>query len=160
MSTTIAKTIDPKTLIGSVKKLVADWDEGRKEEIIHIVGRAESVETGEGTHGPWVRFVGNFEAINALTGESTVSNKSYFPDPYEGLTYAALQNAEGGSVEVAVTISVQKEEALPTGYRYHVKSLQEIKPADDLKHLRSLMPEVKPKAIEAPKEEAPKTSKK
>jgi hypothetical protein len=155
MATNIAKTIDPKTLLGSVKKMVAPWDEGKREDVIHIVGRTDAVETGEGTHGPWVRFVGNFEAVNAITGELTVSNKCYLPDPYEGLTYSALQNADGGSVEIAVTIAVQKEEALPTGYRYHVKSLQDIKPADDLNHLRGLMPPVTPKAIEAPKEETP-----
>ena len=151
----MAKSIDAKTLVGNVKKVIADWEEGETRELFHIVGRAESIETGEGTHGPWTRFVGSFEAVNVDNGENSVSNKAYFPEPYESLTYAALKNAGGGSVEIACTISVTKVEALPTGYKYGVRSLQEIKPADDLAHLRGLLPPVKPKAIEAPKEETP-----
>ncbi len=157
--TLMAKSIDPKTLIGNVKKVISEWNEGESNDLFHIVGRAESVETGEGTHGPWVRFVGTFEAVNVDTGENTVSTKAYFPEPYESLTYAALQQAEGGSVEIACTIGATKVELLPTGYKYHVKSLQEIKPSDDLKHLRSLIPAIAPKAIEAPKEDTPAATK-
>lgn len=135
--------------------------EGERKDMFTLVGKTDSVKTGESDNGPWVRFLGQFEAVcmfnidPEVIGTHFVSGTAYLPEPYESMTFAALREADGGSVEIAVTISIEAQEASAVGYIFKVKSLRPVQLSDNLSDLRALMP-----AIDTPKLGADKPTKK
>jgi len=74
----LARQINLKTAFGSLKGL--DLSGGEKK-LARIAGVAISIEEGHGDYGRWLRFLGNFAAINADTGVVIEATKCILPGP-------------------------------------------------------------------------------
>lgn len=83
--------------------------------------------TPDGTQKPYVKFLGQFRAINLKTGEVFNSSTMILPQFIEEQLHGILSAGGAQSVEFAVEISAQgdKPGAKPsaTGYTYSVKPL-------------------------------------
>lgn len=108
-----------------------------------IYGRCTDKKVGTTDYGPFVRFLGEFEGVNADTGAVFRSGELIVPRTLEslldGAVSVATENDASGAVEFAVEIWVDKDESSITGYTYQIKPL--IKPAesDALTNLRQLV---------------------
>lgn len=98
-----------------------------------------------------LKFFGQFEVQNRITGETINASSAYFPGPAEPFIKGLLDGNEGGGVRLGfqITVMVDKSPDSPTGYKYGMKLLTNKNDANDpFKELRGQFP---PLAIEAPK---------
>lgn len=130
-------------------------------EIAKIFGSARQFAVGTTTYGDFVKFKGDFEAINMATGETFRSNSLLVPQILENMLVQALLDAGARAgktktakdaevqgdpatapVEFAVIVGVRpagsKDGAAPagTGYEFTLKPLVELRDSDPLAHLR------------------------
>jgi hypothetical protein len=97
-----------------------------------------------------LKFFGQFEVQNRITGETINASSAYFPGPAEPFIKGLLDGNEGGGVRLGfqITVMVDKSPDSPTGYKYGMKLLTNKNDANDpFKELRGQFP---PLAIEAP----------
>ena len=98
-----------------------------------------------------LKFSGQFEITNRITGETIVASSAYFPGPAEPFIKGLLDGQEGGGVRLAfqITVMVDKSPDSPTGYKYGMKLLTKKDDANDpFKELRGQFPAL---ALEAGK---------
>ncbi len=98
-----------------------------------------------------LKFGGQFEIQNRLTGETINASSAYFPGPAESFIKGLLDGNEGGGVRLGfqITVMVDKNPDSPTGYKYGMKLLTNKNDSNDpFKELRGNFP---PLAIEASK---------
>lgn len=96
-----------------------------------------------------IKFFGQFEIKNRLTGEVINAPAAFFPGPAELYIKGLLDGNEGGiRLGFQVTIMVDKSPDSITGYKFGMKLLTNRHDAGDpFKELRDAFP---PLAIEAP----------
>lgn len=150
----ISKKLSAKTIIGNVKTLVKDLNNGDTLELFTVFGQAVGTKTGSTNFGDWVSITGRFEAINSITGEVSQGYNLFLPELAQDMTVTALANA-GGNLELGFVIGVQAKEELPTGYEYTVRPLMEPVEDDALSRMRKQMHKLAAPAA-APKEEGKK----
>ncbi len=70
-----------------------------------------------------IRFSGQFEIVDRLTGETVHSGEAFFPGPAESFLMGLIQGNEGGGVRLAfqVTIAVDNKPDSLTGYKFGMK---------------------------------------
>lgn len=143
-------TIVSKLTIKTMKAQPARHGVEKDDMIATIYGRCTDKKPGTSDHGDYIRFVGEFEGINANTGEAYRSGNLIVPKTLEALLDQAISVDENSAVDFAVEIWVEKNESSITGYSYLVKPL--IKPAesDVLAGLRELAAPSTQKQLEAP----------
>lgn len=98
-----------------------------------------------------LKFTGQMEVQNRITGETINASSAYFPGPAESYIKGLLDGLEGGGIRLGfqITVMVDKSPDSPTGYKYGMKLLtKKDDAADPFKELRGGFP---PLAIEAPK---------
>jgi hypothetical protein len=110
--------IDMDTIRESVKK--------GDSVLFTIYGQIQRLQNGNGDNGEWTKFIGMFEAVNALTGEIFRSGNMFLPPAVtpivEGQVLAALKSEDFVGMQIAYEISAKKSE-LPIGYEYVTKNL-------------------------------------
>lgn len=95
--------------------------------LLRIFGIAGAFKPGNSDHGPFVKFIGQFKAINLKTGEIFVASTMILPRFIEEQLHGVLSAAASQSVEFAFEISAQGDQpgakASATGYTYSAKPL-------------------------------------
>ncbi len=102
-----------------------------------IYGRIRGKKVGQSTFGDFINFDGEFEGVNAATGEVFRSGKMILPRVLESLLAGAVDGEN--TVDFAVEIWAKPSEKGNTGYEYGVKPLVEPAASDELDKLRALV---------------------
>lgn len=125
----LIKKISVKTVVGNVKKMVANEEIKEKTAVMRVFGVASKVVTGTSDNGDWVAFIGQFKAINTVSGEEFASGKLFLPGVASDLLEGAVNSDEANAVEFGFDILVEPNDASATGYIYQAESL--IAPSED-----------------------------
>lgn len=108
------------------------------KKLVIFFGRAVKWDTATSQYGESFRFHGNFEGVNAETGESYKSSKLFLPEVVASLLANQIDAADGAAIDFALEIGARFADS-SFGYEYTVKPLIETKGADELESLRSLV---------------------
>lgn len=144
----LERKISPKSIIGNVKALAKKYENGERVELYTVIGSCTDIKTGTTQHGDYVGFIGSFEAVSLIDGKGTTAKECFIPEPYSAVLHDAVKNAiaesakNGGeikTVDFALKVLIEIDDAQSTGYIYHSESLLEMKPTSALDHLRGAM---------------------
>lgn len=117
--------------------------------LLTVYGVASDYKAGAGKDGmgDYVKFLGQFKAINVQTGQVFVSGACILPGAAPDLIYGALRGLgdNGGAVEFGFNIGASYDPEAVTKYVYHVDQIMSPDQADPLAAL-----EMKLKALPAP----------
>jgi hypothetical protein len=105
---------------------------------LRIYGRITDVKKETGTFGPYVRFNGEFEAVNQITQDKYRSTQLIVPPVAEQLlSDLASDLSAGSSVQFALDLLILENKSQKGGwkFRYGVKSLLAPKAKDALTQL-------------------------
>lgn len=156
--TALKKKITVKDVIGKVipalKKagLTEDTDDENSitgvtfpmnTPILRVIGQVTGYSTGDNDYGAWVKFRGDFQGINLLTGEACRSRACHVPDLVGDDIVAALKVEGNTAVEFAVDITVSPMNTAQ-GYNYEVIPLVDVARDDPLERLKALVDEKAP----------------
>lgn len=126
-------------------------EEGEKRAICVFYGEARSSKIGQTQFGDFLKFSGNFGAVNMKTGERFRSGSLILPAIMENILDSAIKETEG-AVQFAIEVGVKYSEKGNTGYEYTVRPLLEPSENDPLLMLESKVGQlVKLPALAAPK---------
>lgn len=103
-----------------------------------------------------IRFVGQFEVTDFLTGEVVHAGEAFFPGPAESFLHGLIAGSEGGAVRLAfqVTIAEDTKDDSLTGYKFGMKLFtNKDAQQDPFLELRESLPALQ---LEAPKAAAKK----
>lgn len=144
----ILKKISTKTAVSVMdfKQFTVDT------AVLRIMGICRKAIPGEHPqYGRFLKFVGEFQAIDLRTGNISVSSVAFLPAPVDGMLEAALQGAEDSPVEFGFDITVHPRPDLQVGYEYVVSEVIESAPSDPMAALAARMSQkALPKPVEAP----------
>lgn len=162
----LVRKISPKTVMGRVSiPMKADGKPYVDEDgvptkfpdtvLYTVFGMSHGIKTGTGDNGPWVAFLGSFEAIRAKDGKRFQGGQCFVPKAVEDLLVSALKAGQRGddnaSVEFALEVGIKFAQTA-TGYEYTVKNLVKTTNADPLADLRKRLYQAKPNlALAGPK---------
>lgn len=148
-----------------IKKLISagDTDAARKMDLLEIFGAARKSAPGETDKGPFIRFIGDFKAINLETGEVFRSTRCILPNFVGEQVWSAMKaDASGKEVECAFgfRIGAHFDETAVTKYVYDVTPLLPIAENDAISMIEQaarsgspLPPPAARQALPAPKPE-------
>lgn len=129
MSAEILRKITLKTC-GLDKTIVRNALGDKKAvELMRIVGITTSAKPGQTDLGEFVKLMGQFKAINIVTGEAFESGVAILPNFIAQQLASALDNSE--EVEFGLSIGCKQSDSV-TGYEYTVKPLVEPVVSDKL----------------------------
>ena len=120
----------------------------RESAICDVLAFATSVEVVQNkkdTSKSSLKFSGQFEIVNRLSGEEITASSAFFPGPAETFIKGALDGAEGGGVRLAFQITVMKDNSPDsiTGYKFGMKLLTDKSSVNDpFKDLRGSFPDL------------------
>jgi len=109
-----------------------------EQSLLRIIGMTNGVKRGTGDYGPWVAFLGSFEATNMSTGEVYSSSVCLMPEAVSGILSVAVGQEDGKAVEFGVDIGA-KPENNPIGFTYTITPLIESEETNPLRHLKKLI---------------------
>ena len=102
-------------------------------DILKIAGVITAIRPGQTQLGEYAELVGQFQAVNLVTGEMFQSGKAILPN---FIADPMVEASKGGSeVEFAIQIGVKRNEGSVVGYEFSVKPLVEPKVSDKLAKL-------------------------
>ena len=103
-----------KSVIGKMKGKTFD----QVTELVKVAGVITKVERGDGEFGAWAGFIGNFAAINMLTGEIIESQRLTLPDLDSHVEKFAAAQAEKKSLTAKISgiLVARPREEDPTKY--------------------------------------------
>lgn len=130
---------------------------GKPTEIVTVLALLTDKKTEQNRRDPSktsVRFFGQFECTNLLTGEKMYASEAYFPGAGESFMASLLDATKGedgkyGSARTAVVITVQADKTPNSaqGYKFGCKPFVDKSEATDIfKEYRNLLPKPKAKA--------------
>lgn len=127
-----------------------------------LFGVAARTKTGQTDKGPWLAFLGEFEAVTP-DGEIFMSGKTHIP-VLEDMLYAALQQAQEkdpkATVQLAIRVGIKPAPTTKpsaTGYEFDVQSLIPAQTNSAIAALKQLAQQHAP-ALPAPNAKAPSKS--
>lgn len=130
----LIKKMSTKTVYGSRLDIAEAClvDRAKPVSLFDVIGIARNVVKGETAQGPWLAFVGEFQAMShnpRFANLIFVSGRLFLGGPAQDLL--AGQMAQGGdnNVEFGFTITAQADEGSATGYTYNAVPL--VDPAAD-----------------------------
>lgn len=147
----------------ATKQLQKDIIDGKTVKLGQIIGSAYKAkeETQEDPDGgnarTSIRILGDFEAMNAFTGEIVESGNLFLPKYFAEQVGAALE-ANKGSVEFGINIWMEPNPKADRGgviYRYAVENLLGRKAGSPLEMVKRAMAKAGTLALPAPAEERP-----
>lgn len=167
--TTLLKKIGASDLLGPVAKIVREQLEvGETKNAFGVAGVCDRIEEGSSSYGDWVRFVGDFNAINYFSGETYRSEKTHVPKVLEAVLLRDLAPLKGATkelqhttvtmlsqeIEFAFTVALKRlpdDEKGGVSYEYVTTPKTEVKANDRISHLSAMLQLEAPKAEEKPK---------
>lgn len=128
---------------------------GAPVKMMRVLGQCTGFKADESDNGPYVQLSGQFVATNMITGEEVATARAILPDAI-GEQVAGAVKAGAESVDFAVEIYVEFDEAAATIYKFSAKSLI---PMATPQPIQALMAKLQalgvtltaPKLLEAPK---------
>lgn len=163
------KKLVAKDIVGRAKliyrKTFAPEDKDQKNplpmeprQLYVVFGQARDTKTGESDFGPFVAFLGAFEAIDLATGERYVSDKLFLQNPAEGLLAEQLARRDDktSAVQFSFEIGVKPSQKwidtdAGNSYEFTVKAHFKLDKADPLAEMRRMVHQhVVSKALPAP----------
>lgn len=121
------KTIKAQPAKGSVKDA---------QMIATLYGRCTSKSAGTSDFGEFIRFKGEFEGVNADTGEQYRAGVLIVPKVLESMLDGAITpDSDDNAVDFAVEVWVEPADTM-TGYTYNIKPLIEPSESDALSQIR------------------------
>ena len=123
-----------------IEKLIAykaEHGEKANMPLASIYGLASTYRPGETAMGPFVRFIGQFKAVNVESGETFVSGQCIMPGAAPDMIFGALNalGDEGGSVEFGFNIGARYDASAAVKYIYSVEQIIETGKLDPLQAL-------------------------
>jgi hypothetical protein len=147
----VIKKITVKTVTGGVNiiKLVEHQKAapGTPLWLMEVFGIATSSKPGQTDMGAFVKFIGQFKALNIATGEVKRSGACLLPGALPDLVFGALSAEGNQAVQFGFRIGVKFDDTSATKYVYVCDSLMEVKENDPLELLES---GIKKPALTAP----------
>lgn len=137
----IVKKITVKTVCGKFEK------PSKASKLMTVYGLANEAKADSSDYGDYVRFKGNFEAVNLATGEVFKSGSMILPEIAEQILSGALSGEDVNGVQFALEIGI-KPSTSPVGYDYSVKPVIDTGENDPLADLRGKL------SLPAPKGDA------
>ncbi|RJP44495.1 hypothetical protein C4587_01790 [Candidatus Parcubacteria bacterium] len=98
--------------------------------VFHVYGLARKYDAERSQYGEYLRFTGDFEAVNLKTGEVHRAGSMILPDIAENVLAGAMNTEGAQAVQFALEIGVKPSKS-PVGYDYTVKPLVENREAED-----------------------------
>lgn len=117
----------------NVKDSVASLGEGETKPLLRVVGIATGYKPGQTDKGEYLLLLGEFSAVNLLTGAQFQSAKAILPN-FIAENFAPVLE-RNGSAEFALEIGAQRNDSAVTGYVYTVRPLMESKASDRMAEL-------------------------
>lgn len=173
----LSNKLSAKEILGNVLTVVKSMEVGEIREAFGVAGLCTAYETGVSQFGQWVRFCGDLQATNYLTGEIIRAPKAHVPDILEDLImtgvkeHASIEKTKctehtqwyklRDPIEFAYKVDLERLEDDDNGavkYKYITKPLTEVATNDAIGHLTALLEP--PKPAEGDGQKAPKTSRK
>lgn len=122
MSAEILRKITLKTSGLDKTAIQAALGNAKAVDLLKIVGVTTSATPGQSDLGEFVKFNGQFQAVNMVTGEQFGSTVAILPNFIAQQLASAL--AQSSEVEFGLLIGAKKSASV-TGYEYTVKPLVE-----------------------------------
>jgi hypothetical protein len=126
---------------------VAEAGAGKAVSVVRVWGTVQGKEAGSGTFGPYLKFKGDFSALNLVNAEESRSALLLLPSIAESVVDSVFNQAakEGGSAQIAIEITVtyrkpKTENDKGTRFVYGVKPLIEFKGDDALSIMAKQLP--------------------
>lgn len=142
-----------KTAGFDVANVKAALGENKTADLLKIVGVTTEARPGQTDKGEFIKFGGQFRAVNLQTGEAFEASTAIFPNFIADSLAAAL--AQSQEVEFGILIGAKANATSVTGYEYTVRPLVEAKVSDKLGALIAAAGLDAPTALPAPAAEAP-----
>lgn len=102
--------------------------------LLKIAGIVTSAKPGSTDKGEYLKLIGQFTAINQVTGETFTAAQCILPDFVTAPLGSALQSGNS-EVQFAVEVIAKHAPTSVTGYQFGVKPLIEAKPSDAMQAL-------------------------
>lgn len=150
----LVRKISPKTVCGKVKlptKPGKGYDSDGNEiqievpyaaKLFTVIGVSHGIKTGTGDNGPWVAFLGSFEATRASDGQVFQAGQCFIPKAVEDLLVSSMRAGQKddpqASVQFAIEVGIKPADTA-VGYEFTVKNLVKTQNADPLALLRREM---------------------
>lgn len=138
--------------IGVLKAAVAQVAEGEVVPAMRVVGVANGYKAGQTDKGEYVTLLGEFQAINLMTGEQFTSSRAIIPTFIAENFVPALQ--QHGNAEFALDIGARRKDSAVAGYEFIMRPLIESKASDRLSALLEVASKAAPLALAAPKSDS------
>lgn len=120
--------------------------------LLKIAGIVTSAKPGSTDKGEYLKLVGQFTAINQVTGETFTSAQCILPDFVTAPLGSALQSGSS-EVQFAVEVIAKHAPTSVTGYQFGVKPLIEAKPSDAMQALLGVAGISSAPALAAPEQD-------
>lgn len=102
-------------------------------DLLKIAGIVSSAKPGSTDKGEYLKLIGQFTAINLVTGETFNASQCILPDFVTAPMGDALK--QNGEVQFGVLIAAKHAPTAVTGYQFGVRPLIEAKPTDAMQAL-------------------------
>lgn len=161
MSKGILKTVSTKSVLGSggTKDLLPDLIKLKDEKnnvlpLMRIYGIAQRVRPGTKDDREFIQFIGEFEAVNLINGNTYTSGRAYVQDYIADQIYSKMRDPDTGELkeaQFALEVGAHYDPSSITSYVYDVKTMVEPQPTDKMKMLKHLA--AQPFQLEAAKDD-------
>ena len=131
----------------------AELGDKAKVDLLKVVGVCRQAQSGASPLGEYFKLIGEFRAVNTVTGEIFASTRCILPNFIaEGIGYALTTS---DNVEFGILIGAKAKPSSVTGYEFTVKPLIEPKVNDQLEKLMLIATQVTTtEKLEAPAKKA------
>lgn len=140
-------------IMGNIERLVDEnvEKEGDELPLYKIGGVVSYAEYSKGYDGSqsidsWVRFHGEFYAVNLLNNKQFTSNKAFLQEPFQSMITSELEKGLK-DIEFAFTVIVEKSKKSKVGYIFKCSSLKPLAVSDRLIALKALIQSEEPLKI-------------
>jgi len=97
---------------------------------VRVYGNATGARSMSNEKGDFVKFTGQFRAVNPETGEEVQSGALFLPPIAENFVFGALNGVESGGVMFGFDLFMVADSTSATGYVFEVSPLMD-EPAND-----------------------------
>jgi len=123
-------------MIGFEKKGIRKLVEKGAAGLFQAYGLATGVRYGEGDNGPWIKFTGQFEAVNMQTGVLVRSGELFLPNNVTPILESQIIAGKGDEkftgIQFAIEVGAQEDEESAVGYVFISKDLMPSDAENDL----------------------------
>lgn len=133
---------------------LANKTRDKQVPLLRIWGVAKRAKPGSSDYGPYVRFLGDFRALDVQTGALYRSSVAILPKFMEEQLAGAMGTGDNSvAAQFGVEISVKYDGKAATKYVYMDRALLEPEQSNEILALEDKIRGTDPKALPAPKKD-------